>query len=64
MASILLIEDVLKNYRNSSLCRFLEDQGHEVCRVVADGEELLMPAQLGDIAIIHVGHRPARPGMR
>lgn len=59
MASILLIEDVLKNYRNSSLCRFLKDQGHEVSRVVADGEELLMPAQLGEIAIVHVGQASA-----
>ncbi|QJP99949.1 response regulator transcription factor [Herbaspirillum rubrisubalbicans] len=55
MASILLIEDILRSYRNSTVCSFLETQGHKVSRIMADEEELMMPTQLGDIAIVNVG---------
>lgn len=55
MASILLVEDILMNYRNRNLCSFLEEQGHSVSRVRAEGEQLLMPIRKSDIAIIHVG---------
>ena len=55
MASILLVEDILMNYRNRNLCTFLEEQGHSVSRVRAEGEQFLMPIRKSDIAISHVG---------
>ncbi|MBN9356828.1 MAG: winged helix-turn-helix domain-containing protein [Herbaspirillum huttiense] len=59
MATILLVEDILRHDRNACLARFLEDQGHKVSRMMADGEELLAPLQDGDIAIIHLGRASA-----
>lgn len=55
MASILLVQDILRSERHSALGSFLEAQGHKVSRVMADGEELLTPVQPGDIAIVQMG---------
>ncbi|MBG7619672.1 response regulator transcription factor [Herbaspirillum sp. AP02] len=58
MANILLIEEIMTPKQNRSshaIRKLMEQQGHKVHSVMADGDQLLTPMQDCDIAIVDVG---------
>ncbi|ONN64571.1 response regulator transcription factor [Herbaspirillum sp. VT-16-41] len=58
MANILLIEEILTSSQRQgshAVRKLMEQQGHKVLSVMADGDKLLMPTQDCDIAIVDVG---------
>jgi len=58
MANILLIEEILTSGQRQgshAVRKLMEQQGHKVLSVMADGDKLLMPTQDCDIAIVDVG---------